>query len=138
MVKMRTLPGLSSIRKSVAGYVMRIAGSLCARLIALVAIVGKVISSADNVSIVKIIPTVRPATASTSNLTAVPSVAVSKLISLWTWMSVATGDTPAVQQWLRTSRKNHNPLLSFKLRNRRTRRNEEVNSKAEIGVATLR
>ena len=60
---------------------MRIVGSLCARLIALAATVGKVISNADNVSIVKMIPTVRPATSSTSNLTAVPSVAVSKLIS---------------------------------------------------------
>jgi hypothetical protein len=69
---------------------MRIVGSLCARLIALAAIVGKVISNADNVSIVKMIPTVRPAASSTSNLTAVPSVAVSKLISLRTSMSVAT------------------------------------------------
>jgi hypothetical protein len=103
---------------------MRIAGSLCARLIALVAIVGKVISSADNVSIVKIIPTVRPATSSTSNLTAVPSVAVSKLISLWTWMSVTTGDSPAIQQRMRTSCRDHNPLPSFKLRRRRTRQSK--------------
>jgi len=59
-------------------------------VVALVAIVGKVISNADNVSIVKMIPTVRPAASSTSNLTAVPSVAVSKLISLRTSMSVTT------------------------------------------------
>jgi len=77
-------------------YVMRIAESLCARLIALDAILGKVISNADSVSIVRIIAIVRPAISSTSNLTAVPSAAVSKLISLRTSMSFVTVDGSSV------------------------------------------
>jgi hypothetical protein len=71
--------------------VIRIAGSLCARLTALDAIVGRVISKADNVSIVKTIPIVHPAVSSITNLTAVPSVAVSKLINLRTSMSFVAG-----------------------------------------------
>jgi hypothetical protein len=55
--------------------VMHISGSLYARLIALDAILGKVISNADTVLIGWTIPIVRTAISSANNLLAVPSAA---------------------------------------------------------------
>ena len=82
---------------------MRIAGSLCTRLIALDAILGKVISNADSASIVRTILIARPAISSANNLTAVPSVAVSKLISLQISMSFAhyglSSVPPRIRLW---------------------------------------
>jgi hypothetical protein len=67
---------------------MRIRGSPCARFTADDAIVGIVINSDDSVSMVIMMPKVCPAESLMINLTAVPSAAVSKLISLSIWMSV--------------------------------------------------
>ena len=67
---------------------MRIRGSPCVRFTADDAIVGIVINSDDNVSMVIMMPKVCPAESLMINLTAVPSGAVSKLINLSIWMSV--------------------------------------------------
>jgi hypothetical protein len=60
----------------------RMLGSLWARLTALDAIAGSVISKAVSVSIFRMMPISRLAMSATMSLAAVPSVAVSKLTSL--------------------------------------------------------
>jgi hypothetical protein len=64
------------------GYVIRMLGSLWARLTALDAIAGSVISNAVSVSILTMMPISRFAMSVTMSSTAVPSVAISKLTSL--------------------------------------------------------
>ena len=65
-----------------ASHLIRMLGSLWARLTALDAIVGSVISNAVSVSILRMMPILRFAMSATMSLTAVPLVAVSKLTSL--------------------------------------------------------
>jgi hypothetical protein len=86
-----------------------------ARLTALDAIVGRVISKADNVSIVRMIPIVHPAMSSITNLTAVPSVAVSKLINLRTSMSFVTGSYFCATRKFERPGRIHTPFLVFEL-----------------------
>jgi len=95
-----------------------------ARWTALEAIVGSVISSAVTVSIVRTMPTVRPAGSSTTSFTAVPSVAVSKLISLRISISVAI--TCPLCGVIAPSRRGGTPLLGFKFAGAPTRTRQPI------------